>query len=130
MQTQQGFRVFIDGAVHFDLNDFALSAVTHNCSNSSELGENNFKISDYLTTWTNDFYEPMRGEITRVNIYDTELSEEHILTAYFKCAAESPGAASFLWSNVLIDAYLMEFKRKKSSFCTSYKIKLKLSAFK
>lgn len=70
-----------------------------------------------------DLHQPMRGEITRANLYDVERTEDQVLNGFFKCEdsnlVESEAEkASFLWSDVFIDSYLAEFKRKPAKFCS------------
>lgn len=62
----------------------------------------------------------MRGEITRVSIYDIEWNDEDILNGYFTCIDENTyQKPSFLWSDVFVDRNLAEFKRRTSNFCQS-----------
>lgn len=62
----------------------------------------------------------MRGEITRVSIYDIEWNDEDILNGYFTCIDENTyQKSSFLWSDVFVDRNLAEFKRRTSNFCQS-----------
>lgn len=68
----------------------------------------------------------MRGEITRVNIIDNELDDEEVLNGFYSCIDESAyEKSSFLWSDVFVDSYLAEFKRKPSKFCKGLLITIK-----
>lgn len=131
VQTEYDFRLFVDGAVHFDFKDFDIDYVEFNCVSgdvadappqrmSSKKPLNYFEITDYDNETRRQLYEPMRGEITRVNVFNFDQTDEDILNGFFKCVdVEVNGKANFIWSHVLIDEYLSEFNRKPSSFCSS-----------
>ena len=86
---------------------------------------NKFEISDYDYSQESDFYETMRGEITRAYLYDRIQNETSVLNSYFKCdhfyklKSSNETNFHFDWSNVLMTSFLNEFKKRESNFCTS-----------
>lgn len=82
---------------------------------------NLFRIDDYQKTGNSDFFQPMRGEITRAYLYNFELSEEEILYNYFKCDGNisnyKQSLVNFEWSNILVDENLAQFKKIRTNFC-------------
>lgn len=83
-----------------------------------------------METRTSDFIQLMRGEITRVYLYNFELTEEEILYKFFKCNGNidkyNQSLIIFEWSNVLIDKYLADFKQIRTNFCKSKFLTLKI----
>ena len=81
--------------------------------------DNTFEIMDHKKTKAFDKYQPMRGEITRVYLFNSAHTEEQIVQSYFSCDKEiyNKTQVSYDWSNVLINNYLAKFKRKRSGFC-------------
>ena len=64
---------------------------------------------------------PLRGEITRVFMYNFELSNEEIFDSFYSCENYAIFLHSSLivfdWSNVLLENYFLNFKRHPSGFC-------------
>lgn len=117
-QTDEShFRVFLDGAGHFDSNDFSVfKTQAAYCQTSNE--RNEFKIVDDDLDENSSLYATMRGEITRASIFDSDRSDEDIVNAHFTCTDEDVDLkASFLWSDVFVDHTWSQFKRRPSSFC-------------
>lgn len=86
--------------------------------NSSLIEKNSFKIVDDTIDQNKVVYEPMRGEIAKVYLFNASQTEEDILRNYYTC--ETPDKLLnivFDWGNVLMNEYLQEFKRKASTFC-------------
>jgi hypothetical protein len=81
---------------------------------------NKFKIVDDKISKIEEKIQPMRGEITKVYLQEAILSEEDILDTYFKCENQNKATDNIIfdWSNVFIDSYLAEFKRKSNGLCT------------
>ncbi|RNA22059.1 von Willebrand factor type EGF and pentraxin domain-containing 1-like [Brachionus plicatilis] len=120
--SKKNIRIFINGIPEFSLEKLSQISNLSTCYTGFEKNqENRFKITDDLKTQNGDFFQPMRGEITRAYLYNFELSEEEILYNFFKCHGNISHYNQFLvifeWSNVLIDKYLSEFKQISTNFC-------------
>lgn len=66
-----------------------------------------------------DSYQPMRGEITQVYLFNSYHTEDEIVRSYYLCekSVEDLNNLVFDWSHVLITDYLRAFNRKKTQFC-------------
>ncbi|CAF0727468.1 unnamed protein product [Brachionus calyciflorus] len=126
LHDEHKFRIFINGVPELSLEDFShIFNLTYCSKFLSEKKENNFKITDDLESTDNEYFQPMRGEITRAYLYNYELNEEEILSNFFKCDTKisnrNESLIAFDWSNVQIDNYLSEFKKKSTNFCQNCK---------
>ena len=83
--------------------------------------DNTFQIAEEVESLDLEKFLPLRGEITRVFLYNFEFNNEDILESFFTCDNYATflhsSKIAFDWTNVLFDGYMDKFKRKSSGFC-------------
>ena len=128
-QTNHELRVYVNAAIRF-------ASKTYNSLYRSQIDcdynynhivkrfngntvNNKFEIKDFDNTTS--VYDPMRGEITWVFLYDLILNESDVVYTFYKCdyRLKTKTKLLFDWSRVLIDRNLDSFKKRLAFFCRS-----------